>query len=81
MTAMSKPKAVPNRVKQMRQAMGLKRAEMAVRLGVDPTTLWRWEERRAAIPDPQKLALAEFFRTSLDWLMCVESNGDVERAA
>jgi transcriptional regulator with XRE-family HTH domain len=81
MTAMSEARAVPNRIKELRQSEGIKRPELAVRLGVDPTTVWRWETRRASIPDPAKIAMTEIFHTSLDWLMCVESNGDVERAA
>lgn len=66
---MSSPKALPNRAKSLRMALGKKRGKVAEDLGVDQTTLWRWEERRSAIPDDKKVALATYYGTSVDWLM------------
>jgi transcriptional regulator with XRE-family HTH domain len=69
MAAMSKTKAPPNRIRAMRTAMGIEPEHLAEKLGVSVSTVWRWEERRTTIPDPRKIALAAFFRTSVDWLM------------
>lgn len=43
----------------LRKAVGMSRAELARRLGVDPTTVWRWETSgsRPESPEvPEKLA-------------------------
>lgn len=69
MASMTPAKALPNRAKQLRLAEGKKRARVAVDLGVDPSTLWRWEERRTPIPDEKKQQLAAYYQTSVAWLM------------
>lgn len=51
----------------LRRTTGVSRAELARRLDVDPTTIWRWETAKqkpesTAIPE----ALAQLFRLDLD---------------
>ena len=69
MTSMTRTRALPNRAKQLRHAAGKKRAVAAVEMGVDPSTLWRWEERRTPIPDDKKVLLATYYGTTVEWLM------------
>lgn len=54
-------------VTQLRQAAGMSRPALAVRLGVDPTTVWRWEtgRQRPESPDAPEM-LAELFHLDLD---------------
>lgn len=61
---MSKP-----RLRELRDGADLTRAEIAVNLDVDPSTVWRWETGRSAIPDPQKHRLAQLLGTSIAELM------------
>jgi len=54
-------------VTAIRQATGISRAELARRLSVDPTTVWRWETGRQKPESPAvPLALAQMFQLDLD---------------
>lgn len=54
-------------VSALRQATGISRAEMARRLGVDPTTVWRWETGRQKPESPAvPQAMAGLFHLDLD---------------
>lgn len=64
----SNPRAVwATYIKNLRKATGLGRPELARRLGVDPSTVWRWETERQKpeSPDVPKV-LAELFHIDLD---------------
>lgn len=57
------------RLREMAQAAGLKRAELAAQIGVDRTTLRAWERGHAPIPDELLDPLADYFGCSVLWLM------------
>lgn len=60
--------ATSNRLGELRSKRQFLRSEIAGALKVDQSTLWRWE-KGAAIPDHQKLALAELLDVSVAYLM------------
>lgn len=59
----------PNHLRELREAAGLSRTELAFRLGVGEATVVRWELRTAGIPDRRKVELARILNTSVDELM------------
>lgn len=61
--------AAPNRLKELRERRGLKHYDIAARMRVDQSTVYRWESGRGAIPDDRKLALAEVLEVSVGDLM------------
>jgi transcriptional regulator with XRE-family HTH domain len=58
-----------NRLRELREARGLKPYDIAARLRVDPSTVWRWETRGGSVPDQAKLDLAAFYGVSVAHLM------------
>jgi transcriptional regulator with XRE-family HTH domain len=51
----------------LRTAVGLSRAKLAERLGVDPATVWRWETKRQRPESPVvPEKIAELFKVDLD---------------
>lgn len=57
-------------IQALRKATGVSRAELARRLGVDPTTVWRWETKRQKPESPDiPLAIAELFSLDADEVM------------
>lgn len=61
------------RIRQAREAVGLHNAsEFGRRVGVTPTTVYRWE-RGAVVPDIFNLAdIARVTRTTMEWLVTGE---------
>jgi transcriptional regulator with XRE-family HTH domain len=59
----------PNRLRELREARDLKRHDIAARLRVDPSTVYRWEDGRAQVPDEAKLNLAKFYGVTVSYLM------------
>lgn len=59
---------IANRVRELREAKGLIRSEVAAAVKVDQSTVWRWEQGNP-IPDAQKVALAALFEVSPAYLM------------
>lgn len=59
----------PNRLSELYFAAGLSRADVASSMGVDSTTVWRWETGRLAITDKRKEALAALLDVSIPVLM------------
>lgn len=54
-------------VRQLRKATGISRPELARRLGINPSSVWRWEERGARPESPDvPEALANLFHLDLD---------------
>jgi transcriptional regulator with XRE-family HTH domain len=62
-------KAPPNRLRELRQAAGLSRAELAVKLGMSEGAVIRWELRMAGIPDKRKPTVARILGTTVEELM------------
>lgn len=58
-----------NRLRELREGKELKRQELAVELGVDPSTVYRWETGGVEITDETKDRLADFFKVSKAHLM------------
>jgi transcriptional regulator with XRE-family HTH domain len=58
-----------NRLRELREARGLRTYHLAARYDVDPTTIYRWEQGRSDVPDAIKLALAEFYDVTVAYLM------------
>jgi transcriptional regulator with XRE-family HTH domain len=73
--------AVPNRLRALRKSAGLTLPQLAVEIGVDPTTAYRWETSRVGIPDERKAELAEKFDVSIAHLMCWPCDECAERDA
>jgi transcriptional regulator with XRE-family HTH domain len=58
----------PNRIAVCRERAGLKREHIAVRLDVNPSTVYRWE-RSGVLPSDKLRALAEILSVDVDYLM------------
>ena len=58
-----------NRLRELREAKGLKRHELAVDLDVDPSTVYRWETGSAEMDDETKGIVAKYFGISREHLM------------
>lgn len=66
-----------NRLREIRESVGLSARDLADRLGVHESTISRWETLKVCIPDERKQELAELFGTSVAYLMgWDEPNGD-----
>lgn len=74
---------VANRLSVLRIAQRLTQAQVAKTLGVDPSTVYRWEMREVGIPDTRKVELAALFGVSVGHLMCWphEDNGGNGKSA
>lgn len=76
-----------NRIEALRNASQLSRPGVADRLGVSERTVYRWEQGHVAVPDHQKLALADLFGgISIPFMMGWEdepngNGGERERSA
>lgn len=58
-----------NRLRELRELRGLKRHELAVEFGVDPSTIYRWETGAELGDEDMKAKVAEFFGVSREHLM------------
>jgi transcriptional regulator with XRE-family HTH domain len=71
-----------NRLRELREARGLKLYDIAALLRVDPSTVNRWETGRVSnVPDDAKLALARFFDVSVAHLMGWDRDSDSDSKA
>lgn len=68
-----------NRLQELREEHAVKRHELAVELGVDPSTVYRWE--RGEIPTQYLEALTKRFDVTSDHLLGLDrvpaSSGEV----
>lgn len=62
------PKA-ENRIRELRGVNGLTLAEVADRLGVEPTTVERWESGEEPVPDEAASTLGELLRASVPFVL------------
>lgn len=58
-----------NRLAELRNAADISQSALSHELGVDASTIWRWEHERVGIPDRQKVVLAERFGVTVGYLM------------
>lgn len=58
-----------NRLRELREARGLKLYDISAAIRVDPATVSRWERGVSEVPDLAKFQLAEFFGVSVTYLM------------
>lgn len=68
-TTVRKMHAPPNRLRELREARGLGRTQLAAQIGRDTSTLLRYEAGNGGIPDEVKLRLALIFGVSVEHLM------------
>jgi transcriptional regulator with XRE-family HTH domain len=61
--------ARPNRLRELREARGLKLYDISAAVRADPGTISRWERGLSDIPDETKLELAKFFGVTRAHLM------------
>lgn len=61
---------MPSRLTELRLARDLTQARLAEHLGVDPSTVYRWEAGELGIPDARKVQIAEHFGVTVGHLMC-----------
>ncbi len=59
----------PNRIRQLREARGLGRTQLAAQIGRDTSTLVRYEAGVGGVPDEVKLRLALIFGVGVEHLM------------
>lgn len=62
--------ALPNRLLALRTDADLTQLQLGAKVGVDPSTIARWETLEGSIPDARKVQLAALFGVSVDHLMC-----------
>lgn len=56
-----------NRIKELRQHLGISQAELGRRIGAKPTTISGYE-RGGNIPESTKVAICNLFRVRREWL-------------
>jgi transcriptional regulator with XRE-family HTH domain len=62
----------PN-IRAARAAAGVKQAELARRIGVTPTTVWKWENARVVPPLERIAQIADVLGVTLDALVKLEA--------
>lgn len=69
--------AASNRIRTLRTSRNLSLAAVAATIGVDESTVSRWETGKQGVPDHRKVQLADFFGVSVAYLMgWSDGNGD-----
>lgn len=69
-TALNEKRSLPpNRLREVREAHGLMRYDIAARFRVDQSTVGRWEKALSPVPDTVKLDLAELYGVTPAYLM------------
>lgn len=63
---------MPNRVKSERNLQGWTQSVLAKKVGVDVSTVIRWESG-GSIPQKKMILLRELFKCDLDWLIGVSN--------
>lgn len=58
-----------NRIKELREAAGLKQSELADRMGVRPPSVFKWENGQAQPTAENLLKLADILDTTTDALL------------
>ncbi len=61
--------ALPDRIRQLRKSAGLKQCELGAILGVAGNTISQYETGRNEPNDSIKIAMANYFNVSMDYLL------------
>lgn len=59
-----------NRIRELRQAYGIKQAELAKYLGVAQNTLSYWEQGKYDVDNASLQKIADYFNCSVDCVLC-----------
>ena len=70
---------VGERIKEMREKMGLTQEELAERIGVKRNTVWRWENGKAALRAETLERISSILSTETSSLMVGVSEPSAER--
>ena len=62
-------------IRQLREEKGLTQLQLAVELGVTPSTIYTWESGRSELKVRQLRKLAELFGVSMDVIALEEAEG------
>lgn len=65
---------VADRIKYLREQMGLSQAELAKQLGITRSSVNAWEMGISVPSTPYIVELADIFKISTDYLLCVDSS-------
>ena len=59
-----------NRIRELRQAHGIKQADLAKHLGVAQNTLSYWEQGKYDVDNTSLQKIADFFKCTVDYVLC-----------
>ncbi len=62
-----------NRLKELRQALGLTQEEVARTVGLQKAAICKYETGRVSIPPDTLVSLCDLFRVSADYMLCRET--------
>ncbi|MBQ7880388.1 MAG: helix-turn-helix transcriptional regulator [Clostridia bacterium] len=62
----------PEKLKELKQELGLSNMKIGKAIGVGDTTVCRWENGKADIKSKELVKLAKFFGVSTDYLVGLE---------
>ena len=65
-----------DRLKDIRKKAGLKQSDLARQLGLERSTIAKYEVNASTPPDDIKIRIANIFNVSLDYLLCQTDNPD-----
>lgn len=68
----------PNRIPQLREARGWSQQQLATMVGVQPSTVSRWESRLSDVRDHRKAQLASIFGVKKTEVMGWETDDDTK---
>jgi DNA-binding transcriptional regulator YiaG len=71
----------PNRIRELRNARGLRLVHLAAHCDVDQSTAHRWEVGDSQIPDEQKFRIARYLDVTVSHLMGWDQDPALKDAA
>ena len=76
--------APPNRLRELREARGIKLVQIAALVDRDQSVVFQYENGKVGVPDRAKLILADFYDVNVEYLMGWDQSSpdnDLEAAA